>query len=671
MHGTLQPGAHLPGSSPRTGSRFQDRVLWLALLPLLILLRPYGGLIQDARIYVGSALADRDRLGVGRDLMFAADGQTGFTLLEPVIRTLLGIMTPTEVSMVLALAGSLLWLGSVVVLCRSLAWGRAAWAAAVCALLLPAGYGAFGNFTYGETILTPRVFAEAAVVGAMASMLGGRRISAGLLLATATALHPLMALPGLAVAAVMLAWEDRRWLLPIGGLALAVLAAAALGLPVAGRLFEPMDAAWLGIVRSRSSYLFPSGWEAEVWVRIAGRVAAVVVAATVAPFRVRVLLLATLAVGAGGLALTALLADWYPLVLVTQLQPWRALWLLALLGNASVALAAAEVWRRGPAGRLTLAVLGLAWLAAPTPPLAIGLAAAAIALRFLDNRGALASLSPRVGRIAIVLFLGAAAVDTALGGYTLAVYLAAARAQGGTPIYAHMLLPGLHVWPLVIVALALALRSASGAPAGGRSRPSGRAKAVSGAILLSACLAGILVWDDGRATERRLIESAGDAAAELRRLIGPAPGSVLWVDDYNETWFLARRAAFFNTTQGGPILFSRRLAFAWHERVSRLVDQGLARHADLTPWISTDVRDGDLPVSRASVEAVCRAPDHPVAIVAPGPQLAAAPPGWAAGLWQPPAPVQYLASTDAGLRWHRIDRYTVIRCPAVDAPPPA
>ena len=672
MHGTLQPQTRNPGLRADLDGRFDMRVLWAALVPLVLLLRPYGGLIQDARIYIGAALAERDPLGIGRDPMFSAGGQTEFTLLKPVIRALLGVMTPTQISLVLALVGILVWLGAVVVLCRTLAGGRIGWAAAVCVLALPPDYGAYGTFVYGETVLTPRVFAEAAVIGAMAGLLGGRRLVSILLLALALALHPLMALPGIAIAATMLAWEDRRWLLPIGAGIAAVLAAAALKLPVAERLFQPMDAAWLAILRARSVNLFPSLWDAAAFGRAACRVAALVLAASVAPPRLRALMLAVLSVAAGGLAVAALFGDRFTFVLVAQLQTWRALWPLALLGNASVALAAIGLWRRGPTARLTLAILTLAWCSVSTPVLAIGLSAAAIVLRLADLRGGLTSVSPRIGRIALALALGAAALDTVFAGLATVAYLRSAWVQGGDPVFSALLLPGVQTWPLVIGALALAIRSTGEGPASASraSRTGLRTIPKASEWLGLAAVCGIVcaVWNSGT-SERRMIDVAENQAADLRRLIGPSPGSILWIDDFNQDWFLARRPAYFNSTQGCPILFSRPLAVAWHARGEMLLAQGLARQENLTPWAASD-DDKDMSVSRASIEAICHVPDHPVAIVAPGRHLDAAPPGSAAGVWVPPAPIQFPTDGEAGLHWHRIDSFTVIRCGGADAEQP-
>src|SRR5437667_6692732 len=68
-------------------------------------------------------------------------------------------------------------------------------------------------------------------------------------------------------------------------------------------------------------------------------------------------------------------------VLIVQLQPWRALWLAAVLAAAGFAPAAVGLWTRGGAARAALALLVCAWLTRDAALAAVPLAAAALALR--------------------------------------------------------------------------------------------------------------------------------------------------------------------------------------------------------------------------------------------------------------------------------------------------
>ncbi|WP_297506268.1 hypothetical protein [uncultured Caulobacter sp.] len=71
----------------------RDRILGgLAAFGLFLLSRPYQGVRHDGRLYVADALAKLDPGGVGRDLMFAHDGQFGFSLYTPILARLIGLL---------------------------------------------------------------------------------------------------------------------------------------------------------------------------------------------------------------------------------------------------------------------------------------------------------------------------------------------------------------------------------------------------------------------------------------------------------------------------------------------------------------------------------------------------------------------------------------------------
>ncbi len=630
--------------------------LWASLVPLLLLLHPYGGLIQDARIYIGRGVADRDPAGVGRDIVFAHDAQTGFSLMRLAVRAMLDVMPPSTASMLLALAGSLLWLAAAMALLRRLAPERVAWAAAVAVLALPARYGAFGVFGYAETVATPRVFAEAAVLGGMAALLGRRRPLGLALLALAVALHPIMAAPGLGIAALSLVRDDRRWTLPLAAAGAAVLTAAALKLPLSGRLFETMDPEWWSILRQRCVYLFPTQWPAEAFAQGAAQVAAAILAGSLLPPRERTVLWGTVGVAACGVAVSFLFGDLLPGTLVTQMQPWRALWPLAVLGNASLALAAAGLWRRGPTGRSVLALLVMGWCAGAAPLLSLTLSVAAVALWAMARSGPPAAVTPRLA----VLAGGGAAVlaisEVAVSAKALLGLAASAAGGAGDMSWPLAVAAGVQSIPLAAAAaaVALALRPTPG-------RPGTAPTLVAWASVAAACAAAVLLWD-GRTAERRAVEG-GSGAAALRDAIGPAAGEVLWVDENAENWFLIGRPAVFDALQGAPILFSREMALDWAARARDVRGLGLARDLDLAPWAPSEGRADDLALSPASVGRFCADARHPAGLVAPGAQLGAVPAGLAAALWRPPVPFRRLVvGDDGGFRWRSIEAFTVVRC---------
>ncbi|MDB5592022.1 hypothetical protein, partial [Enterovirga sp.] len=440
--------------------------LWAALPLLFLLLHPYPGVVRDGRIYVGRGLADHDPGGVGLDLMFARDQQTGFTLLRPLVRAVLGVLPAPEASLVLSLAGGALWLAAAVALGRALASGRTAWAAAACLLALPAGYG-HGAFVFGEVLATPRIFAEAAVMAALAGLVRGQLVACSALLGLALLLHPLMAAAGIGVAA--LAWGSDR---PGRGAAV-VLAGAVVGTALIAVAFRrgEMDAEWLSVVRL-SPYLFPSLWPEQAWGQVVRDLTGATLGGLLLAGRARGVLWAAALVALLGLGVSAVFGDAWPLTLVLQAQPWRATWLLAVAGHAGLAIAAVALWSRGPAGRLTLAVLLTAWLASDHLTTAAPLSALALALHLADRRGALAALSPRLAGAACLVPALVALAHTGAAAVLALDLLRAGRAAGRATPADLLLTLDLHTAPVLAGILCLAM-----IPLTLRSRPAQAAAA--------------------------------------------------------------------------------------------------------------------------------------------------------------------------------------------------
>ncbi|MGI4767892.1 MAG: hypothetical protein ACRYGP_22855 [Janthinobacterium lividum] len=632
-------------------------LLWASLLPLMYVFRPYGGIVQDAWIYIGRGLADRDPAGLGQDILFTHDAQTGFSLFRPIVRMLLAVLPATAVSEHLVLVGLAAWFVGAAALMRRIASGRVAWVGMMAILVMPPDYGGFEIFHYAEAIATPRVFAEAAVLFGLAKLLDGRHLWACGFLAMALLLHPLMAFPGLALAGLLLVTQDRRWLVPIAVAAAALLAAAAHGVPVLGRLFVLMDPTWFSLVRHRSLNLFPSLWPAGDDARIVCLAAAAIVAGSVSARPARTLLYGGVVIAGCGLGAALVFGDVLPSVLITQLQPWRALWLLTFFGNAGLAIAAVKLWRADPGGRVTLALLVMAWAAESSPILAMLLAVTAVTLRLADRAGRLPPVSPKVASAALGAALLLAALQT-VGQIVALVHLYrtpdAVSWQIGA--WSYVLASGVLVLPIMAGAVAGGLASELQMQTAMARRGVWLASAVS---TLAFGLAAFGVWD-GRTAQNRSIE-AGAGTAELDAFLGEGSGEVFWIGDRDETWFLLGRPAFMNVVQGAPILFSRDLALEWADRANLLIRLRLVRPADLT--LAPDEGSGnEIRLADADLLGFCADRRHPSGLVAPGDQLDAVPAGLSARLWTPPFSFQQRFRDATGPHWRAVSVFTLVHC---------
>ncbi len=240
------------------GLRTQD----FSPIPLIAFLvfvssRPYLGIVQDAYLYMGRALADLDPNGVGRDLMFVHDGQFGFSLFRYAAKAMVWCSGPAAAAETLAIMAALGWFFAAAALARQFISGGAVWAVVIFAALLPVSYGAPYPFGFAELLAIPRPFAEALVLAGLAALAARRDAVSLCCLMAAALLHPLMALAGFGVFLAVLGLEDKRWFLFCALAGALLILGGALGLPMLNRLFTAIDPSLRGFHESRSPFLFP------------------------------------------------------------------------------------------------------------------------------------------------------------------------------------------------------------------------------------------------------------------------------------------------------------------------------------------------------------------------------------------------------------------------------
>lgn len=630
------------GAVPRWASVLR-RAAWpvLGMAGLTLLLHPYEGIDGDARIYVGRALADLDPDGVGRDLMFTHDGQSRFSLFPVVLRALVGTLGPGPAALAVSLVGLIAWFCAAAALAAALGAGRRRWVVLAAMAVLPASYGYPGIFRIGEALATPRTLAEAAVLAGLAASLSGRRAWALAFMVVGSLVHPIMGLAGLAVLVLALVAENRRWLLVLLPGLLAVLGAAHLGVPLFARLLQPVDPAFLEILRQRCADLFPTLWPSQAWGPPLVQAATILVAATRVPIPARRLLLAGLLAGVGGVAATAVFEEQWSSLLVIQVQPWRFLWVTSVLGAAALGLCATLLPRGTPGDRITLALLGLAWvfatdlrIAAAAGLLAVGVHAALRRDRLAPSRGLMRATLGLVG----LLVAGRLVLEAlALG------WLAANRPEG-----AHLGLSLIRSFPIVP---SLAFGAGLAWLAAERSR-------IARPVLAVALILALLgLWDERSRAFRRIEDRT--LLPGLVEAIARRPGAVLWLDGRAETWLALGRPSWITNLQGASIVFSRPLAMLWSERIDRLIALGLATEAQRRPFAPpVPPRADDLPAG--AVATLCAAPDGPAWIVVPLREGQAPPDG--ARVFPLADPYVRPMATVEGMTWQRLTAYGLLTC---------
>lgn len=638
---SLAPFPPISGRASWRGAGLAWAVSAASVAALVLLSRPYEGLGHDARLYAGRVLADRDPGGVGRDLMFALDGQFGYTVFPAVLGFLADAIGLDRAGMALAGAGLVAWFVALAALAAHFARGRALWAALAFAAVGPAGYASLGLLHVGEAFATPRPWAEAGVLAALAAGLSGRWLVAAACLAAAALLHPIMALAGVAALFVIACHGDRRWLAAPLAAGAVLLVAALLGLPLAARLLTPIEATWRQILDT-NFYLFPSAWPPEAWAPTAAHAATLAFMALNATGRVRALFAAALVTGLGGVAASLLLGDGLSLALVVQAQPWRALWLMCALALATLPLCLLTLCRGGPLARVAVPALAIAWLAADTPAVALAAAAAALGLAFLDGRSTVAV------RPAFIAAAWAAAAAIAL----CEAWPKIAFLSGGVvPPEVGLRLPvlwrtGLPGAVLMGVLLAWFVRDWRIPP---------RVGAAAALLGLGAALA---TWDQRLPLDSSLDGGRPDPA--LVELLAAEPGEVLWIGRTRQAWVWAGRPVWAGRGQAASIVFSPSLARAWASRMDRLVELGLATARDRAPHGAPE-NASKLNPGRDGFVRLCAAPDGPAWILAPENGVVV-PAALVDARWRAPAPEGELLLGETGPVWRWTQDYAVVGC---------
>jgi hypothetical protein len=614
----------------------------LIALSVFLLSRPYPGIVQDAYIYMGRALADLDPDGVGRDLMFVHDGQFGFSLFRYMSKAMVAMTGLASAAKTLAFVGVLLWFSAALFFARQFGIGGAVWAVMVFVALLPASYGAPYPFGFAEPLAIPRPFAEAFVLAALAALARARtRLSLGCLV-VAGLLHPLMALPGAAILLAVLGIENKRWFVLYAWAVAVLVAGSALGLPLLDRLFVAPDPSLRSLYESRSPFLFPSRWPGESFAPLIVQAATIAIAAHFQQGRHRLILALIVAAGLGGVAVSAIFGDWLSSLLIIQLQPWRMTWLMSAVGPIAFGVCAIGLWPRGASGRIILALLALA--STFNTELQIAAAAATLALYLYFNQNRYESLLKARFVPAVWLFTLGISVSWQL------------RLFGGPWQYFLDAPAGYGCLLLILVRcvlpLPLCLLAAYFAVA---KPPAARRLQVSFALSLFAAV--IFLWDQ-RTPGQRMIET-GHPPAEIVQLIEGRKGEVLWIDGLAEAWYMLGRPQWATPLQGIPIIFSSALASEWRDRTQVLMNLRLAGQDSFTPWRE---RTGLPQLSQDGVRRLCARGDAPAWIIAPLEYGAGPPAGLQMALWQLPGPHFKLAKASGEYVWRQIDAYGVISC---------
>jgi len=350
-------------------------------------------------------------------------------------------------------------------------------------------------------------------------------------------------------------------------------------------------------------------------------------------------------VGLGGIAISAIFGDWLSSLLVVQVQPWRTAWLMAVAAGAmALGICAVELWRRGPSGRMVLALLALCWSFNTALGVAGPTAILALSLHFGAKRFA-PLLKPQC---VLATWIFTVVVAT-IWNVRLFAYLwqFAVAAPAGYDNLNFVVIRQFFAFPLCALAVYFAIAKPRMGPLVQKGC----------AILLLAAF--FCLWDRRPPAERMM--AATQAPPDIMRLIDQRQGEVLWIDGLAEAWFILGRPQWASPLQGNPAIFSSALAAEWRNRMQVLMDLRLADQKRFAPLSAPE--SADLPrLSQEGMRQLCAREDAPAWIIAPLEQGKELPAGVEMKLWRLPAPQFQLTKGDGAYVWRKIDAFGVIPC---------
>jgi hypothetical protein len=602
---------------PDTESAAQDRLASrialagssLVILAIWILQHPYGGIdYNDSTLYTLLALARLNPQLLSDDVFLRFGSQDTYTVFSPLFAAAIKLLDLEPAAALLSLAGQILFFGCGWLLARRVMPARQAALAVGLLVALPSSYGVGSIFNYVESFLTSRQMSEALVLAAVSSTLARRPLMTAVCLLAAMLLHPIMALAGFVMLACLCVVLPRPRLALV--LLAALLAASLVPILLIPRgVFAPFDATWLGLALDSTPYLLLSQWGPRDWCHLAVPVAVLAIGAIESPSSVaRRLCRAALITAASSVIVMLIYCDLLHVVIFTQVQPWRWLWLVQVLAVVLLPVIAHDCWQNGLPGRTALILLLGAWALRDDPATLI------TALLAVASVAAASRLAHQ--RQARMIFLGACALLIVALAINLAAKFSYAEindtdANRASPLEANWL----RIWGgdgVLYSAVLVAWWTWSWRT--GRQPHLWAAIALSSMAAIVAVLLTPLAWQSW--TNFHYTRAAYTAFAPWRTAI-PQHSQVIWPHNPVGAWYLLERPSYYSIHQVAGDIFSRAKAIEIHRRAASIAN-ALATSRAAPPQHGPGIRTrAELPANADRLDA------RGLVLVCGDPQLAA------------------------------------------------
>jgi len=560
-----------PGAAAPLGA--VERAAWvLAIVAVWMLIHLYAGIGHDAILYTMQGLGRLRPDLWAQDIYLRFGSQDRYTLFTPLYALLINSVGLEHAAQLLTLTGQLAFFTTAWLLARALLTPRQALAGVLLLVALPGNYGAGDIFRIAEDFVTPRLLAEALVLASVICWLRQQRLGMAIFTLLALVIHPLMGITAVAFFLWLeLALPRPRLTLLLAGVGLALLLMA--GLLADGPPLR-FDLAWYQWVPENMAHVQIKHWKVTDWALTLAPLTVLCAGIALLGPPARALCQAALGIGLAGIALTAIGADQLHLVLITQGQPWRCLWLTTTLATLLAPLIATRLWRHSVLGRASTLLLLAQYLLVSEhyATLIAALSLAVLALTLL----AAPRIAPQYQRLAwlgalLILLL---ALVVAIGNYfVVAHYRYFPDQLFSAPIWLKTLREAGRSGLASFVLLALL----AGLTAGAWRR-------ATAPLLLLLAIAGCIAlaplsWDQWT---RVTYQDADKARFASWRALIPQGSEVLFTENPLFIWIFLERPSYISRAQLLSALFSRPAALVLTERETAL--RPYLRAQGLTFW---------------------------------------------------------------------------------------
>jgi hypothetical protein len=541
----------------------------LALGALWLCLARYHGFFHDALLYTTMALEKISPANYRNDLIIQFGSQGEFSAFPAVFAGIIRIIGLDNAAFTLTGCGQLLWFLGLYTLARRLNSHQGATIIGIaCVVFFSRYYDSDGSFSYAEPFPTPRIFSEGLSLLALSAAISRHYIKAALLLVVAIALHPLMAGYTLLITNILFLCDQR--INARVRIIYALTAATILGVLAAARVsafagfLVPFDDSWFEIIDFGEQPVLPGAWSTGS----AYRIIFFLLILGFAQWRHRgstqnwvfitcaIFLFAIWGSGSG------IFHDQF----ITQLQPWRGIWLLQVLSLLTLGNLLSQLWpgtcaERWLAAFLTTALLQCGFVqSAGNYALTLGIAGISLYFILLRIPGKYTERAPWN----LIPFLIPLPQLISNAGKAWAF-----RWSAPESIDANDWVAG-SVWIMCILAFAIL-----GFAAYKQSKKNScRLVLLGAAMAMMSLLGGIFVWSAPFLTKTG--DSEQEAAflnTQLQKYI-PEDSVVYSELGLRWTWFALQRSYYIDPVQLSGMVFSRGLAIEGLRRMSAVCSIG-------------------------------------------------------------------------------------------------